>query len=530
MHYIEDIGMIKEKILKVCALLLATVMICGAMLYADTSPVEIETGAIDVGYSMTASYKSGKYYANLMSLDLSGDEARDVLAIAMSQIGYHEGDSEGELDGLGSTGTKDFVEYNVLYGKLDNNQGNGVSYGYYWCASFVNWCLRLAGVDTSASGRDVSCQRWYTDSKKMGIFKSKGGYIPSSGDIIFFRDNGSSSDSTHVGLVRYSDGRYVYTVEGNTSNGSEYSSRGEYVALKKYELSSGYIVGYATPKYNTSQTERKIDYSGSFLSLGDYISAEEIKVYSDSALSADSGNTIAVHSVFDAKEISDGYIKVALNGIEGYIKADSELTQLTTTENIYTVNYVSENGTIIYMPQYRHADEQKYIYSNAPAREKSGFVGWRMQGDDTMFAPGDKLPNSSEDMTFVAVFDTNYYVVSFKNEDGTLIDQVHGYYGTKFTYPEAPDTPEGYVFTGWSAEANGTITGNASYTVAFITEEEFAEAGAKPETETEKAGVELDEDVAELISTVAAGAVMLVIPIALIPILLVKKKKKKKRK
>lgn len=534
MHYIEDIGMIKDKIVKICAVALAAVIISGAAALADLSPLplEVDAGAVDVAYSMSASYRSGKYYANLQGLDLSGDEARDVLAIAMSQVGYHEGDSDIELDGLGRTGTRDFVEYNVLSGKYDNGQGNGVSYGYYWCASFVNWCLRMAGVDETASGGEISCERWYSDANQMGIFRSKGGYVPVAGDIIFFRDSGSSRDSTHVGLVRYSDGKNVYTVEGNTSDGSGYSSNGEYVALKQYSLSSSYIAGYASPGYNASGTAKRVDHSGKFLSLGDYISSEDIKIYNDATLTAESGSSIPVYTVFEVNEINDGYLKVNVNGADGYIAADSQKVQLTTSENIYTVNYVSEDGALMFMPQYRRADEQKYIYTNAPTRENSGFVGWRMQqSPDTIFAPGDKLPNSSADMTFVAVFDPNYYIVSFKNQDGTLIDQVYGYYGTEFNFPEAPEAPEGYVFAGWSADSTGIITGNASYTVAFISEDELADVGADGETESETKGAggaaSLDYDTAELISTVAAGAVMLVIPIALIPVLFVKKKKRK---
>ena len=214
--------MTKKRFAKVFACLLAVIVAGGvyAALGGDADIVALETSAAAAKYNMTNEYKSGRFYKNLTSLSLSGDGARDTVAIAMSQVGYHEGDGESDFDGETNTGTKDFVEYNVLYGKLDNNQGNGMSYGYYWCASFVNWCLRQAGVPESATaGVEVSCQRWFADCKAEGIYRSKGGYIPKLGDIIFFKDKGSAVDSTHVGLVRYSDGNYVYTVEGNTSNG-----------------------------------------------------------------------------------------------------------------------------------------------------------------------------------------------------------------------------------------------------------------------------------------------------------------------
>ena len=526
MHYIEESGMIKDKILKIFALFTLTALLSGAMDHlGDVSlPIEIEADALEISYNMTESYKSGRYYENLTALDLSGDEARDVLAIAMSQVGYHEGNSDGELDGLGISGSRDFVEYNVLYGRLDNNQGNGMSYGYYWCASFVNWCLRMAGVDKDASGSEVSCERWYADARQMGIYRSKSGYIPSSGDIIFFKDRGSSMDSTHVGIVRYSDGKNVYTVEGNTSNGSEYSSNGEYVALKQYSLSNSYIVGYASPKYEENKTARRVDYSGSFRSLGDYISESEIKIYGDGAFNTATEKVIPVYSVFKVTEISGEYIKVSLDGAEGYVKSDSPITQLTTSEGIYTVNYVGEDGGLIYLPQYRRADEQKSVYSNAPSREKSGFVGWKIkESPDKVLAPGEQIPVMSADVTLEAIFDTNYYVISFKNEDGTLISQAYGYYGTEFSFPDAPEAPEGFVFAGWDAKSDGVITGNASYTATFISEDELESAGVGGESNESISG--LDGGSVRIIAIAAAGAVALAAAI-IITTVIVKKKKK----
>ena len=113
--------------------------------------VPLNVAAAEPSYTVSAEYKKSRYYENLQKVPLSGDQAIDTVAIALSQLGYHEGNSNADFGGLNTSGTKDFVEYNVLYGKLDNNQGNGVSYGYYWCASFVNWCLRQARVSKSAS-------------------------------------------------------------------------------------------------------------------------------------------------------------------------------------------------------------------------------------------------------------------------------------------------------------------------------------------------------------------------------------------
>ena len=515
--------MIKKKIIKICVCLFAVIIAGGFYSFSGRgeAPIMLSTGAVFQPYRMTDGYKSGKYYKNLTSLSLSGDEARDVLAIAMSQVGYHEGDSNADMHGESAVGTHDFVEYNVLAGKYDNGQGNGLSYGYYWCASFVNWCLRMAGVSENASGSEVSCLRWYSDCKDLGIFKSKSGYIPSSGDIIFFRDEGSTVSSTHVGLVRYSDGQYVYTVEGNTSNGSEYSSNGEYVALKKHSLSSKYIVGYATPKYNKNTTAKTVDYSGKFLSLGDYIAESDIAVYSDSALSAPSDSNIPAFSVFAVTEISEGAFKIKYDGAEGYISTDSVSVQLTTFENIYKINYVSEDGNILFLPQYRREGEQRYVYSNSPERYGSGFVEWVMQSNPNFkFASGDKLPTDNTDVTLVAVWDGNYYTVSFKDSDGKETAAFSGYYGTEYKIPEPPPAPDGFVFSGWDAEPDGVIRGDAVYTASYISQAELESVAVVTETQSAQS---------ESTGCAAAFSGMAVISVAalLCPMILIGKKKTK---
>lgn len=513
--------MIKKGIIKICVCLFAVILSGGGYSYAvrEKTPFVLETSAISEPYRMTGGYKSGKYYKNLTSLSLSGDEARDVLAIAMSQVGYHEGDSNSDMHGESTVGTHDFVEYNVLAGKYDNGQGNGLSYGYYWCASFVNWCLRMAGVSENASGSEVSCLRWYSDCKELGIFKSKSGYIPSSGDIIFFRDEGSTVSSTHVGLVRYSDGQYVYTVEGNTSNGSEYSSNGEYVALKKHSISSKYIVGYATPKYDKNTTARTVDYSGKFLSLGDFISENDVTVYSDAALSTSTDSKIPAFSVFTVAEIYEGALKVKYDGAEWYISTDSASIQLTTAENIYKISYIGEDGNIMFLPQYRRAGEQKNVYSNKPTKEGSGFVGWAMDSDPNMrLNSGDMLPTSDADVTLVAVWDNNYYTVTFKNSDGEEIASFGGYYGTEYYIPDPPVAPEGFVFRGWDTNPDGVIKGNATYTATNISQAELeavaGESATQP-TQSENTGC----------ASTLSGAVAVSVAVLLCPMILVGKKK-----
>ena len=482
--------MTKRKVLKISAMLLTLILsgVAVAALAGYDGSLVIDAAAASE-YEMSDEYKSSSFYENLKAVELTGNQARDVLAIAMSQIGYHEGDSEADLDGKNSSGSRDFVEYNVLNGKLDNGQGNGMSYGYYWCASFATWCLRMAGVERDAmAGGGVNCSTWFSNCKEEGIYKSKSGYIPKAGDIVFFNDPSENRASTHVGLVRYSDGNRVYTVEGNVTIGEEYSSNGEYVALKDHDISSSFIVGYATPEYKTNNSRRTVDYSGGFLSRGCYIATAKLDVF-EKAEDGNATGAIDQFTVFSVSAVEGDYLKLSgYNGTDGYVKISEDTVQITTTESVYLITYINDDGSEIYLPQYRLSFEQKHVISSIPKRDGCGFVGWTFVGGDEskIFAPGDKLPNYGADMTLKAKWDTNYYVVSFKTESGTLISQEHGYYGEKFEVPEAPKAPDGYVFSGWAVdkdgesevvEIDGVIRSNASYTAQF----EKAAATEKPQ-------------------------------------------------
>ena len=349
-------------------------------------------------YKATEAYKGGKYYSNFSAVELCGDGARDTLAIALSQLGYHEGNSDDDLGGLSADGNRDFVEYNVLYGKLDNNQGNGVSYGYYWCASFVNWCLRQAEVSKEASaGAEVSCQRWLTSCKNAGIYNKKIGYTPKSADIIFFKDRDSQAPSTHMGLVLYSDGKNVYTIEGNTSNGSEFSSDGNYVALKSYPLTSSYIVGYATPKYKTIDDVERIDYSGKTFSAGTYITTDEIYVYADNTYRTRIGK-IEPFTVFTVKSVSDGAL--FLNG--GCIKTDN-IIQTSVKDNRVSLSYTNSAEKRLYSTVFASVGDTVTLTSSVPKRTDAEFLGWAIAGQEKLYSPSDKLI-LTEDVELVAIY------------------------------------------------------------------------------------------------------------------------------
>ena len=440
-------------------------LLCFALIFAALEFTS--ASAAEATYKMSSQYKESKYYNNFSAVSLTGDQASDVLAVALSQLGYREGDSN---EGLGGTagGDRDFVEFNVLYGKIDNNQGNGLSYGYYWCASFVNWCLREANVSKEASATgEISCRRWLSACKSAGIYLEKT-EIPISGDLIFFKDAGSEVSSTHMGIVRYCDGARVYTVEGNTV-GEDYSSDGDRVALKSYPLTSSYIVGYARPKYERT-ADARVDHTGKSFTKGLYISKQEIELFDDANMTSSAGS-VGENEVFYVTDLKDNIAKISYQSgceiYEGYADIFDKAIQLNSTESACRISYLDEDGSALLPPSFADKGEAARLSAQYPSAEKRGLAGWAKTPDAEApeFFVGDEFI-AEGDTTLYALWDYTRYETVFLGFEGEELLHSFGYLGESLTPPEL-SAPEGYIFTGWGEGFLGRVTGNATYTAQF---------------------------------------------------------------
>lgn len=326
--------LVKKRILRLLSVSLVLLML--PLFYVPASAgsfVKGTNGASD-------SYKSGPYYDRLLAVPQTGDQRTDVLAVALSQIGYQEGGSTGEFSGTVS-GNKNFTEYNHNFGKYSDTDG----YSYAWCASFVSFCLLQARChnytklsdwcrnhkgDSNYIWKELGCPNWAQQLRTCGYFEDSvnfgGSYIPLPGDLIFFTSNGTVE--SHIGLVLYVSGSTVYTVEGNTSSASGLETNGGGVYVKSYSLSSSYIRGYGTLPYTSNASVREIDYSGSNISAGLYVATTNKYVYTtEDAPSHDW--LLPRYSMFEVTEIAgNGRVKAIceINGetVTGYIKNNTD--------------------------------------------------------------------------------------------------------------------------------------------------------------------------------------------------------------
>ena len=160
----------KKILLKSVSLVLAIVMImsCAALAISAVSYVAGTNGA-------SASYKAGKYYSQLSQIPLTGNQRQDLLAVALSQNHYMESDSSSDLSGE-SGGSSNYTEF--CY-----NFGYDIGSNYAWCAAFVTWSLRQAGINKVGTGSafmarnnsnyywcEVSCGFWVAALKENKPF------------------------------------------------------------------------------------------------------------------------------------------------------------------------------------------------------------------------------------------------------------------------------------------------------------------------------------------------------------------------
>ncbi len=171
-------------------------------------------------------------YASAYALPkLTGDQAQDIVNIAISQLGYSEASDGGTV--YGAWWTKVTSGYNYTYSG--------------WCAMFACWCANQAGagMNISYDKNSAKVSNFVSYLKKNGKVETSFGSKPKPGDFIFF-GNGGSAD--HVAIVTEYDSKtnVVTFVGGNQSNKVKKST---VTWSKKGLYGKQYVLGYARPNY-----------------------------------------------------------------------------------------------------------------------------------------------------------------------------------------------------------------------------------------------------------------------------------------
>ena len=163
--------------------------------------------ALEPAYSFSEGYMSSPYCERLIAVQLTGVQRTDLVNVALSQVGYHEGEL-GDYTGSDPDSEGNCTEYNLNYYGWEAAGDN-----YAWCAVFFTWCARNARIS-----RDIIHTYNRASASPFGLIYVQFAFRePLPGDIAFV-DNNEWKDADHVAIVYRADDDYIYTVEGNTEN------------------------------------------------------------------------------------------------------------------------------------------------------------------------------------------------------------------------------------------------------------------------------------------------------------------------
>lgn len=123
-----------------------------------------------------------------------------------------------------------------------------------WCATTVSAAAIECGY-TDIIPTECSCTRMIELLKKIGSFEPDDNYIPSKGDLIYYRWNINGREpieaedvdgvANHVGLVVACDGKNITVIEGNYNDECKY---------RKIKVGWKYIHGFGVPRYSSATT------------------------------------------------------------------------------------------------------------------------------------------------------------------------------------------------------------------------------------------------------------------------------------
>ena len=152
---------------------------------------------------------------------LTGNQRKDILGVAMTQLGYNEGPN-GKIEFGNDT------KYGDWYGLPYNA----------WCAMFISWCAWQADISEDILQR--SC-RAGADSENFDIPCYSGTeYTPLPGDLFF------KADFSHVGLVVEVKGELAVTLEANVNYEGISEEEGFTVTILERKISECY---FGVPAY-----------------------------------------------------------------------------------------------------------------------------------------------------------------------------------------------------------------------------------------------------------------------------------------
>ena len=155
-----------------------------------------------------SNYVAGPYYTRLCDVICTGNAREDIINIALSQLGYREGDGRD-------------TEYARFIGR------NGKA----WCTEFASWCVRMTGLPQYILHSSPFANAWrFTTGTSSRIYRWSdlvycgGDYAPRIGDILLWAwdldERADGQPVSHTALFHFmedkGDSLIVHSLDGNS--------------------------------------------------------------------------------------------------------------------------------------------------------------------------------------------------------------------------------------------------------------------------------------------------------------------------
>lgn len=442
----------------------------------------------------------------------------------------------------------DIAERELKSGYKEGTDKYGKAFGNpngEWCAYFVAWCMKEAGVPTSiynySKSETGTARADYPNIIKSGkLHYRTDNYKPNGGDTVYFDWDLRSSQPhvdyiQHVELVTYADDNWVYTIGGNKGGGT--------VAPGKYRRNSSAIVAFGEIDYSGKESGITEHFTNTYPygnRSGSGSGSSTTSSVSNSSSNPDAhtvpyvnvrrnsrgdgvawvqsvcnrllGTTLAIDGVFgnattNAVMSFQRKYGLGVDGIVGPLTRNKMIEAWNATKVIYassiSVNSSEMNLTIGYNEQLSASIE--------PSNTTDKTIRWSSSNNDVVSVDNGVIIGKREGDATITASTTNgktatckvhvykEKTIKFLDYDGSVISEQKVKYGGTAIAPENPQRT-GYTFTKWNgtyqnvkndAEVEAIYSKNV-YKVTFM-ETNGTKIGNMQKIEYEDAAVEPDE-------------------------------------
>lgn len=151
------------------------------------------------------------WLATLKDVEITNNIPENLVAVALSQVGYEESGNNFEYDSDGNQ--NGYTRYGEWYGN---------PYGK-WNTMFVAFCLHYSNINNAAELKASGAEAMRLAWQQRGVYEAKDEYTPERGDVVFLDTDGDEkADSTAV-ITSVSDESFV-VVMGDSNNRVETKS------------------------------------------------------------------------------------------------------------------------------------------------------------------------------------------------------------------------------------------------------------------------------------------------------------------